>query len=96
MQRRIMSVLMGMLLSVCVTTLALATEYVYVTKNGKKYHNAESRFIQGKESVEKITLEEAQERGLEPSSSYLKSKENDLQETSTKKSSKKEIQDDQK
>jgi len=56
--------------SALMTTSAFA-EWVYVTKNGKKYHHAESRFSQV-EGAEKLTKEEAQERGYEPSRDYLK------------------------
>ena len=80
MNKKITSLLFGILMSVIVAASALAADaYVYVTKNGKKYHNAESRFIKNKET-EKITLEEAKSRGLEPSSAYLKYMESQVQE----------------
>lgn len=44
-------------------------EDVYITKHGKKYHKADSRFLKGKE-VEKITREEAEARGYEPSQEF--------------------------
>ncbi len=73
MKKALMAMLLGVTLSVLTAGLSLA-EDVYVTKNGKKYHHSESRFIKGKE-VEKISLEEALARGLEPSKDYLKWKE---------------------
>ena len=73
MNKRLLAAILGVVLSLNVAASAWA-EYVYVTKNGKKYHHAESRFIKNKET-EKITLEEAIARGLEPSKAYLKAKE---------------------
>jgi hypothetical protein len=73
MKNKLFIFIMSLMIPLMMTTACLA-EYVYVTKAGKKYHHAESRFIQGKET-EKITLEEAVARGLEPSREYLKFKE---------------------
>ena len=73
MKRALTMLLLGMTLSVMVAGSALA-EFVYVTKNGKKYHHSESRFIRNKENVEKLTIEEAKERGIEPARDYLKYK----------------------
>jgi len=91
--RTLRAMVLGVMMSALVTTMAFA-EYVYVTKNGKKYHHAESRFVKGKENVEKITLDEAEERGLEPSRSYIRYKaqieeEQETKKTSTKKKKKK-------
>jgi len=72
MRKTLIAMLVGVLLSGAVASSALA-EFVYVTKNGKKYHSVDSKYSQY-EGVEKITLEEAEERGLGPSKSYLKSK----------------------
>ena len=73
MKRRLWLMLMGMIISVMMATASFA-EYVYVTKNGKKYHHEQSRFLKNKEA-EKITVEEAIARGLEPSKEYLRLKE---------------------
>ena len=73
MKRMISMLMLAIMLSTFSVGSAFA-EYVYVTKNGKKYHHAESRFVKDKENVEKITKEEAEERGLEPSKSYLRYK----------------------
>ncbi len=53
-----------------VTTLALA-EDVYVTKNGKKYHTQDCRFIQNK-GAQKITKEQAIAKGLKPCPKCMK------------------------
>lgn len=74
MKRMLLSLLLGVFMSSAVASVCFA-EFVYVTKSGKKYHHAESKFVKDKEGVEKITLEEAQARGLEPSRDYLKNKE---------------------
>lgn len=70
MKKAILSVLLGAILTSVMVLPALA-EDVYVTKSGKKYHNAESKWIQNRET-EKISLEDAIERGLEPSKEYLR------------------------
>ncbi len=69
MRKALMAGVMGLALSMLLTTMSLAQD-VYVTKKGKRYHKADSRFIKGKE-VEKITREEAEKRGLKPSSEIL-------------------------
>lgn len=46
------------------TSLAFA-EDVYVTKQGKKYHSSDCRFIKNRET-QKIDIEEAKAKGLEP------------------------------
>ena len=73
MRKALSTLLLGALLMSTVAMSAYA-ENVYVTKHGKKYHNAESKWIKGKE-VEKIPIEEAVERGLTPSKEYLDWKE---------------------
>jgi hypothetical protein len=50
-------------------TMALA-EDVYVTKKGKYYHKEGSRFIKNRDT-EKLTREEAEERGYKPSREYF-------------------------
>lgn len=55
-------------------TFALA-EDVFVTQYGKKYHKAESHYLQGKEGVIKLTREEAEEQGYEPSKEFMESEE---------------------
>ena len=71
MKKTALAILLGAML--CMAVSPAWAEYVYVTKNGKKYHHAESRFIRNRET-EKITLEEAIARGLEPSRAYLQHK----------------------
>ena len=68
MKKTALAILLGAVL--CMAVSPAWAEFVYVTKNGKKYHHAESRFIKNRET-EKITLEEAVARGLEPSKAYL-------------------------
>jgi len=69
-KHKFLTVLLGVFLSVLMTVAAFAQD-VYVTKRGKKYHKEGSRFIKGKE-VQKLTLEEAEELGYEPSSEFAK------------------------
>lgn len=71
MKKRVFSTFLSLLVGMLVLTQAVFAEDVYVTKNGKKYHKKDSRFIKGKE-VEKLTVEEAEARGYEPSSDFLK------------------------
>lgn len=73
MKKAILTLLLGAVLA-SVTVMPALAEDVYVTKSGKKYHNAESKWIKNKEA-EKIALEEAIARGLEPSKEYLRWKE---------------------
>jgi hypothetical protein len=64
---------MTMLLALGVLTMALSNaiaEDVFVTKKGKKYHKADSRFIKGKE-VTKMSREDAEAKGYKPSSDFL-------------------------
>lgn len=71
MYQRIRKFLLGILVfTLFVAQPALALD-VYVTKNGKRYHKKDSRFIKGKE-VEKLTREEAEARGYLPSSEMIK------------------------
>ena len=79
MRKALTAGVMGLALSMLLTTASMA-EDVYVTKKGKRYHKAESRFIKGKQ-VEKITREEAEKRGLKPSSEFL---QDEAQETKKK------------
>jgi hypothetical protein len=86
MRRMLLTLLLGVFMASAMVSNSFA-EFVYVTKSGKKYHNAESKFIKDKEGVEKITLEEAQTRGLQPSREYLKNQaEAQVQTQETKKS----------
>ena len=71
MKQRVFAVLLGMMLALSATTMTFA-EDVYVTKYGKKYHKADSHYIEGKEGVEKLSREEAEELGYEPSREFLK------------------------
>ncbi|MCA9398511.1 MAG: hypothetical protein KC618_02095 [Candidatus Omnitrophica bacterium] len=70
MRRHVLCALLGMMLFVSIANSAVA-EDVYVTKYGKKYHKEGSRFIKNKD-VEKLSREEAESRGYEPSSDFLK------------------------
>jgi len=55
-------------------TFALA-EDVFVTQYGKKYHKVDSHYLQGKKEVIKLTREEAEEQGYEPSKEFIQSEE---------------------
>jgi len=70
MKNKFLIVMLGAMMSFMLTTVALA-EDVYVTQFGKKYHKENSRFIKDRD-VEKLSKEEAEERGYEPSSEFLK------------------------
>ena len=56
-------------LILCLTFLATTSfvfaEDVYVTKQGKKYHKSDCRFIKNRDS-QKIDIEDAKAKGLEP------------------------------
>ena len=69
-RKHIMLALWALFLTVAWVAPSFA-EFVFVTPNGKKYHPENSRFLKGKQ-VEKISKEEAEARGLEPSREYLK------------------------
>jgi len=69
MNKSLRIMLLGLIATAMIATSAMA-EYVFVTKNGKKYHPESSRFA-NMEGVERITKEEAESRGLEPSKAYL-------------------------
>ncbi len=70
MLKKLTTIMLSIFVSLMLSHAAFA-EDVYVTKHGKKYHKKESRFIKGKE-VEKLTIEEAIERGYKPSSDFAK------------------------
>ncbi len=70
MRRKLSMMLAGLLVSALLTTAAFA-EDVCVTKYGKRYHKAGSKFIKGKE-FEVITREEAEKRGYKPSSEFVR------------------------
>lgn len=69
MRKKLTVALLGLVMSGLIAGTVLA-EDVYVTKYGKKYHKAESRFIKGKD-VQKLSREEAEEKGYKPSSDFL-------------------------
>ena len=72
MKKHILAMLLGAsLLALNVTPLW--AEDVLVTKAGKKYHYIDSSYAQ-REGVERISLEEAEKRGLLPGKDYLKHK----------------------
>lgn len=59
-------VIAGLLTGMMILSSVMAhAETVYMTKNGKKYHHAECKFIQKKSPIS-ISLEEAQQKGLTP------------------------------
>ena len=76
MQKRIFSGLLGVIVAFMMMAQVALAQDVYVTKYGKKYHKEGSRFIKGKE-VEKLTIEEAEERGYTPSSEFKKDEAKD-------------------
>ncbi len=53
------------------TSLPAFAETVYATKNGKKYHQAECKFLT-KSSPMTIALAEAQKKGLKPCGACFK------------------------
>jgi hypothetical protein len=63
------------------TVLATASfaEWVYVTKNGEKYHHENSRFAK-MEGAQRILKEEAEKQGFEPSTAYLRTVEKETEE----------------
>lgn len=71
MQKSMRTFLLGLMLSALLLAQPAFALDVYVTKNGKKYHKKDSRFLKGKD-VEKLTLEEAEARGYKPSSEMVK------------------------
>ncbi len=71
MMRQLRRALLSLLLTAVVLAQPAFALDVYVTKNGKKYHKKDSGFIKGKE-VEKLTREEAEARGYEPSSEMIR------------------------
>ncbi len=77
MPKKLLSIILSVFMLAGAAQLAFA-EDVYVTKYGKKYHKEGSRFIKDKE-VEKITREEAEERGYKPSSEFLQEDEKDAE-----------------
>jgi hypothetical protein len=81
MRKKLILLLLGLALPAYLATATFA-EDVFVTKKGKRYHKANSRFIKGKD-VEKISREEAEKRGLKPSSEILQ--DDAQQNDSTKK-----------
>lgn len=69
MKNRIYQLFMCLMMVACLAQGVMA-EDVFVTKYGKKYHKAESRFIKGKEVI-KLDREEAEAKGYKPSSEFL-------------------------
>ena len=71
-----------LLLSMLATTVfatASFAEWVYVTKNGEKYHHENSRFAK-MEGAQKMLKEEAEKQGFEPSAAYLRTVEKQTEE----------------
>ena len=65
-------------------------EDVFVTKYGKKYHKADSRFLKGKEVI-KMTREEAESKGYVPDREILKDADSANQAEKPKKTQKSDI-----
>ena len=63
MLRKIVALVMG--LAVLFASTFVFAEDVYVTKRGKKYHKQDCRLI-SKSDVQKISVEEAEAKGLKP------------------------------
>lgn len=80
--RRVLPVLLSVLL-LTTATFASAKD-VYVTKNGKKYHTADCRWVKNREAV-KMTEEEAIKKGLKPCGACMTEEEAALKDGSTKK-----------
>ncbi|MCD4728879.1 MAG: hypothetical protein K8R46_14570 [Pirellulales bacterium] len=70
LKRMMMMGLVAMMLAG--TTMAYAAD-VYVTKHGKKYHQADCPIIRNKDVTE-MTEKEAKDKGLEPCAKCLKKK----------------------
>ena len=70
MRKKLLVFLMAAFMAAGAVAMSFA-EDVFVTKNGKVYHHAESPFIKNRETV-KMTKEEAEAKGFKPSRSYLK------------------------
>ena len=70
MGRKMTQFLLALMLCSFVTSVVHA-EDVFVTKYGKKYHKADSRFLKGKEVI-KMTREEAEAKGYVPDRDILK------------------------
>lgn len=87
MRKALLTMLMGVALTTMVAGYSFA-DLVYVTKNGKKYHHAESRFIKNREGVKEMTLEEAQKKGFEPAKDYLRWKQQQEQSAASEKAKK--------
>jgi len=83
MKKKFLSTFLSVLVGAMILTQAVFAEDVYVTKNGKKYHKKESRFIKGRE-VEQLTIEEAEARGYKPSSEFLKDADTEAKATESK------------
>ena len=69
MGRKMTQFLLALMLCSFVTSVVHA-EDVFVTKHGKKYHKADSRFLKGKEAI-KMTREEAEAKGYTPDREFL-------------------------
>ncbi|NTV30045.1 MAG: hypothetical protein HGA80_08210 [Candidatus Omnitrophica bacterium] len=72
MRKKLLVFLMAVVMAAGAAAMSFA-EDVFVTRNGKVYHHAESPFIMNRETV-KMTKEEAEAKGYKPSKSYLKAK----------------------
>jgi len=87
MKKALLTLLVGVMMSSATLGLSFA-EDVLVTKSGKKYHHIDATYLKGKD-VERITKEEAEARGLEPSKNYLKRSQAQVSESSTQEQAKK-------
>ena len=71
MKRLISIVMVALLLSTA--SIAVAAD-VHVTKNGKKYHTQECRWVKGRETV-KMLDEDAVKKGYKPCGRCMKKEE---------------------
>ncbi len=80
--KRWMAVLVCMVL--LGTTSFASAKDVYATKNGKKYHTADCRWVKNRDVV-KMTEEEAVKKGLAPCGACMKEDDAAAQDGSSKK-----------
>ena len=74
-----LKVLLLSFLAMTVFATTSFAEWVYVTKNGEKYHHENSRFAK-MEGSKRISKEEAEEQGFEPSAAYLRMSEQQVED----------------
>jgi hypothetical protein len=84
MRKQLLTIILGLACTALAVTGALAEEWVYVTKNGKKFHHANSSIVK-RFDTEKMTREQAVELGYEPSQHYDKDAAQSSEDTAAKK-----------